>query len=61
MPRNDPHDLQPPMKYKERRIARPLSKGEIEAAADRAETGAMRTPLTDNRANLSAVKPAWDC
>jgi putative SOS response-associated peptidase YedK len=35
MPRNDPIDLQPPMKYKTWRAARSLTAGEIKAA----ETG----------------------
>jgi hypothetical protein len=46
MPINDPTDLQPPIKYKTWRAARPLTKGEIKAAADRAEARAMRTQLT---------------
>jgi hypothetical protein len=37
MPRNDPEDLQPPFGYKMRHVARPLTRGEIKAAADRAE------------------------
>jgi hypothetical protein len=61
MPRNDRKDLQPPTLYKERRVARPLTEGEIKAAADRAEARAMRTQLTDDRANSSVTKPGWDC
>ena len=48
MPRNDPTDLQPPIKYKTWRAARPLTSGEIKAAADRAEARAMRTELMDD-------------
>jgi hypothetical protein len=48
MPRNDPNDLLPPIPYKIRHVARPLTKGEIKAAADRAETRAIRTQLTDD-------------
>jgi ABC transporter substrate binding protein len=57
MPRNDPKDLQPPVQYKERRVARQLTKPEINAAADRAETRAMQTH--DDRANSSVTKPRW--
>jgi hypothetical protein len=49
---NDPKDLRPPIKYKLRRVARELSKAEIEAAADRAEA---RAKLTTTR--LSADQP----
>jgi len=45
MPRNDPSDLRPPVPYKIRHVGRALTKGEIKAAADRAETRAMRTQL----------------
>jgi hypothetical protein len=48
MPRNDSTDLQPPIKYKTWRAARPLTTGEIKAAADRAEARAMRTKMTDD-------------
>jgi len=61
MPMNDPTDLQPPIKYKTWRAARPLTKGEIKAAADRAEARAMRIQLTDDPANSRAIKPGWDC
>jgi hypothetical protein len=61
MPRNDPNDLQPPMTYRERRVTRPLSKGEIKAAADRAEARATRTHLADDTVNSCATKPKWDC
>jgi hypothetical protein len=61
MPKNDTNDLQPPMQYKVRRVARPLSKGEIKAAADRAEARAARTQLADDQAHFTATKPAWDC
>jgi hypothetical protein len=61
MPRSDPKDLQPPMPYKERRLARPLTKGEIKAAVDRAEARAMQTQLADDRANSNVTKPGWDC
>jgi hypothetical protein len=60
MPRNDPNDLQPPITYKTWRAARPLTKGEIMAAADRAETRAIRTQLTDHPPNSIATKPEWD-
>jgi hypothetical protein len=60
MPRNDPNDVQPPIKYKTWRAARPLTKGEIKAAADRAEARAIQTQLTDDLANASATKPGWD-
>jgi hypothetical protein len=61
MPRNDPNDLQPPLKYKTWRAARPLTKGEIQAAADRAETRAMRTQLTDDpAADPGAGNPGGD-
>ena len=49
MPRNDPTDLQPPIKYKTWRAARPpLTSGEIKAAADRAEARAMQTEPMDS-------------
>ena len=51
MPRNDPNDLQPPLKYKIRRVPRPLTMGEVKAAADRAEARAMRTQLMDDPPN----------
>ena len=60
MPRNDPKDLQPPIKYKTWRAARPLSQGEIKAAADRAEARAIRTQLIDDPANSNATKRGWD-
>jgi hypothetical protein len=41
-PRNDPKDLQPPIEYKTRHVARPLTRGEVKAAADRAEARALR-------------------
>ena len=59
MPRNDPTDLQPPTKYKTWRAPRPLSKGEIKAAADRAEARAMRTQKTDDPTNSSATWSTW--
>jgi hypothetical protein len=61
MPRNDPNDLRPPMKYKERQVARPLSKREVTAAADRAEARAVRTQLADNQAQSNGTKPRWEC
>ena len=54
MPGNEPTDLQPPIKYKTWRVARPLSQGEIKAAADRAEARAIRTQLTDDPTDSSA-------
>lgn len=42
MPGNDPKDLQPPIEYRIRRVARPLTEGEIKRAADRAEARAMQ-------------------
>jgi hypothetical protein len=56
MPRNDPIDLQPPIKYKTWPAARPLTNGVIEAAADRAEARAMRIQLDSNSPNSS---PTW--
>ena len=61
MPKNDKNDLQPPMPYKVRRAARPLSQGEIKAAADRAEARPGRAQLADDQAQFTATKPAWDC
>jgi len=60
MPGNEPTDLQPPIKYKTWRAARPLSQGEIKAAADRAEARAIRTQLTDDPAKPNATKRGWD-
>lgn len=60
MPKNDTNDLQPPMQYKVRRVARPLSTGEIKAAADRAEARAMRTQFADDQAELITTRPGWD-
>jgi hypothetical protein len=59
MPRNDPNDLKPPIRYKIRRVAQPLTKGEIKAAADRAEARGMQTQIVDdhpdcNRSNAGA-------
>jgi hypothetical protein len=48
MPRNDPSDIRPPIQYKPRRAARPLSYAEIKAAADRAEA---RSRLTDHQSD----------
>ncbi len=48
MPRNDPDDLGPPIPHKIRHVSRPLTRGEIKAAADRAKTRAMQTQLIDN-------------
>jgi len=45
------------MKYKERRLTRPLCKGEIKAAAVRAEARAVRTRSTDDPPNSNATKP----
>jgi hypothetical protein len=60
MPRNDPSDLRPPIPYKIRHVARPLTKGEIKAAADRAETRAMRTQLTDDPSEVqSRIVSCW--
>ena len=60
MPGNEPTDLQPPIKYKTWRAARPLSQDEIKAAADRAEARAIRTQLIDDPANSNATKRGWD-
>jgi hypothetical protein len=60
MPRNDPTDLQPPLKYKIWRAARPLSQGEIKAAADRAEARALRNQLADCQPNSRATWPGSD-
>jgi len=59
MPRNDPNDLQPPLKYKTWRAARTLSKGEIKAAADRAEARAMRTQPADDPSTSGASTPGF--
>jgi hypothetical protein len=59
MPRSDPTDLQPPIKYKTWRAAGPLSKGEIKAAADRAEAR-VRTQQSDDPSNSSATWSASD-
>jgi hypothetical protein len=56
MPRNDPSDLRPPIPYKVRHVPRPLTKGEIKAAADRAEARAMLTQLTDDPAADSGAR-----
>jgi hypothetical protein len=61
MPQDNKNDLQPPMPYKVRQAARPLSQGEIKAAADRAEARAARTKLVEDQARFSATKPPWDC
>ena len=53
--------MPPPLKYKTWRAARTLSKGDIKAAADRAEARAMRTQLIDDRPNSGVTKPGWDC
>jgi hypothetical protein len=58
MPRNDPSDLRPPIPYKIRHVARPLTEGEIKAAADRAETRAMRTQF--GSAGTGARNPGED-
>jgi hypothetical protein len=60
MPRNDPNDLQPPIKYKTWRVARPLSGYEIKAAADRAEARSNRNHSTDDIANSDASMPGLD-
>ena len=60
MPRNDPSDLLPPIPYKTRHVGRPLTRGEIKAAADRAEIRAMRTQLTDRPADSGAGNPGED-
>ncbi len=56
MPRNDPKDLQPPIKYKPYRVTRPLTQGEIKRAADRAEARAVQMSQTiedQSRSNAS--------
>jgi hypothetical protein len=55
MPRNDPIDLQPPIKYKTWRAARPLTRGEIKATVDRAEARAMRTQQAYDPSNSSVT------
>jgi hypothetical protein len=60
MPKNDPTDLQPPIKYKTWQVARPLSQGEIKATAERAEARAMRTQLTDDPVASSARNSGVD-
>ena len=61
MPRNNPTDLQPPIKYKTWRAARPLTKGEIKAAADRAEARAMRAePMDSSKLDGLAGKALMD-
>jgi hypothetical protein len=42
MPSHDPKELYSPVKYKPRHVPRQLSKAEIKAAADRAETRSIR-------------------
>jgi hypothetical protein len=58
MPRSDPKDLLPPKNYKERRVARELTKAEIKAAADRAEARSMlaSTRLNDDPPNVGTSK-----
>lgn len=46
MTRNGSKDLQPPSEYKVRHVARPLTKGEVKAAADRAEARAIKVSQT---------------
>jgi hypothetical protein len=62
MPSNDPKELNPPVKYKPRPVARPMSKAEIKAAADRAEARSIRAttqPTDDDPQNSPrAVGPA---
>ena len=61
MPVNDAKDLRPPIKYKPRRVARELSKGEIKAAADRAEARSIRATAqvaNDPPNSLRGVGPA---
>jgi hypothetical protein len=50
VPRDDPKDLQPPIKYKLRR-ARHLTEAEVKAAADRAEARSRLTQQTDDPSN----------
>ena len=58
MPRNDPSDLCPPMHYKPRRVARPLTHAEIKAAVDRAEARSRLTvDQTEDSSDSSAPKP----
>ena len=61
MPINHPNDLQPPIQYKERRLSRPLTKGEIKAAVDRAEARAVETQMAEDRANSTVTTLGWDC
>ena len=60
MPRNDPKDLLPPIKYKVRHVPRPLTDAEIKAAADRAEVRSMLTATrpNDDPPDSGASKPA---
>jgi hypothetical protein len=58
MPRNDPSDLQPPIQYKMRRVARPPTKGEIKRAADRAEDRAIQMGQTvENQTKSNSSNP----
>jgi hypothetical protein len=60
MPRKDPNDLQPPIEYKMRQVARPLTTAEIKAAADRPEARAMQMSQSiedQSRANASNPEP----
>ena len=58
MPRNNPDDLKPPIQFKVRHVARPLSKGEIKAAADRAEARAVQmTQTIEARARSNPSNP----
>jgi hypothetical protein len=58
VPRDDPKDLQPPTRYKPRRV-RQLTEAEIKAAADRAEAPSRLATArgTDDRSNSTGSKP----
>jgi hypothetical protein len=57
-PRNDPSDLQPPIKYKIRRVPRPLTMGEVKSAVDRAEARSIQMAQTiDDRAKPNRSNP----
>ena len=58
MPGNDPKDLQPPIEYRIRRVARPLTEGEIKRAADRAEARAVQMSQTaEDQARSNPTNP----
>lgn len=59
MPRNDPKDLQPPIEYKTRHVARALTQGEIQAAADRSEARAAQMSWTNGLSNRGVKRAGY--